>query len=817
MPPDIYDVSAQPLINYLLNPLPASANNWGNANSSTVVYDSANAGLHVTCTAGGTADSGLGVATGGVEQLSPGTYTFSVELQVIVADGYKLSAQGAAVGSAQSLNYTSLVAGQTVRLSLTFTVVSTGRPNLYVLRQTSATASEFIVRKAMVVAGAATPNYFDGNGGGVLQAQWRGAANGSSSVGYPIPANWVINMAQNPACGVDLNGYAMASAATGSGTITASRILSGGPTGGSFFRATWNSSFTGPTGQPDLFQINGITAGWRGPATTIGASIPVTPGQTYTASIYVRCSKSVGVVAQAQMITASTGANGTASGTPVTLTANTWTRLSVTATAGSNADSLRLDVDLSAPTTAVTWNAGDTFDATMAMITTGSTLQPYADGNTPGWQWGGLPGQSVSFGPAYTLDNIAGTPSAYLQNVTAGNTVAALPVSGDYTIFAVQNVPSSTGAPGMWDTGGQNRRLLASGAGFRVDVAISSGVKGVQTNTADFSIPHVSVGRINDAGMRCLVDGVYYVNEPATVLAAPHGPTALKAGMRDGNTYPQVVTNTIGLIPTYMDDWTAARVSGWLARQYGLTPPLQEIAGPPELWLDARYPLGYGTAAPAAGTALSSWSDISGMGRNFSQATASKQPIYNMGPNGQPTVVFDGVDDNMSMSATGIPATDRTVYVVAYTSIGAGAQGGQWLFDSMQSQRLSFSSFSSGSINASGQSTGGAGAQWQNSYKSFTASNTVVVSAGVYSTSPFQVTSWLNGSSASPAIFTSGTTYRNNTGIWMVGSRDNGSGDWLNGGISAVVVYPAAHDAVTVQRVTAWLARTFGLTPPVGY
>ena len=69
-----------------------------------------------------------------------------------------------------------------------------------------------------------------------------------------------------------------------------------------------------------------------------------------------------------------------------------------------------------------------------------------------------------------------------------------------------------------------------------------------------------------------------------------------------------------------------------------------------QLWLDAiKQPL-------ADGTAVSSWTDQSGNGRNATQATGANQPLWKQnGINGRPALLFDGTDD-MLLSAAGVSA-----------------------------------------------------------------------------------------------------------------------------------------------------------------
>lgn len=48
----------------------------------------------------------------------------------------------------------------------------------------------------------------------------------------------------------------------------------------------------------------------------------------------------------------------------------------------------------------------------------------------------------------------------------------------------------------------------------------------------------------------------------------------------------------------------------------------------PALWLDARFPNGFGGSIPADGTALSQWNDLSGNGRHATQGTGANQPLF---------------------------------------------------------------------------------------------------------------------------------------------------------------------------------------------
>ncbi|MDQ3106307.1 MAG: LamG domain-containing protein [Actinomycetota bacterium] len=94
-------------------------------------------------------------------------------------------------------------------------------------------------------------------------------------------------------------------------------------------------------------------------------------------------------------------------------------------------------------------------------------------------------------------------------------------------------------------------------------------------------------------------------------------------------------------------------------------PTPDKLTGAPalSLWLkaDAITPV-------ADGTAVATWADSSGNGRDVTQATGGKQPLYKVavpGLGGKPALRFDGTDDTLVNAATGLTAgTAWTVAVV---------------------------------------------------------------------------------------------------------------------------------------------------------
>ena len=108
----------------------------------------------------------------------------------------------------------------------------------------------------------------------------------------------------------------------------------------------------------------------------------------------------------------------------------------------------------------------------------------------------------------------------------------------------------------------------------------------------------------------------------------------------------------------------------------------------PALWLDARFPNGFGGSIPADGTALSQWNDLSGNGRHATQATGTEQPLFrSANPNlltyNQATVETDttglaALNGNSTIARSTTDAAHGTASLQV-TSVAAGLTGANTL------------------------------------------------------------------------------------------------------------------------------------------
>jgi hypothetical protein len=183
---------------------------------------------------------------------------------------------------------------------------------------------------------------------------------------------------------------------------TGSNPTTGGPVSGNYRRFTAVAAFT-PAALA-VIMLQQLTLGI--PGVTAQASCAAVPGQTYTLSLYVRSSIAQTVSLFGVWLDATGASSGTAAtGSDVTLVANTWTRLSVTGVAPAGTAVLRVDVRAGGATR-LAWAIGNTFDVGDCMIEQSGSLGGYFNGNTTdtpslAYAWTGATNASTS-----TLSNL---------------------------------------------------------------------------------------------------------------------------------------------------------------------------------------------------------------------------------------------------------------------------------------------------------------------------------------------------------------------------------------------------------------------------
>lgn len=195
----------------------------------------------------------------------------------------------------------------------------------------------------------------------------------------------VTNLVRNPSAQTDLANFN--TYAGGGAAANFTRETTGGYSGNAFARQTWTQAQTA------------VSA--FGPHQSV---VDVIPGQPYTGSMWVRSSKAQRINLSFEWYTAADGFNGLEYGTPVSLAANTWTRISITnkiAPANTYRVALfpRNDNNGNGANGSL-WTNTNTFDVDAVMLTQGTALHGFADGSTANWVWNGTANSSSSTGPA---------------------------------------------------------------------------------------------------------------------------------------------------------------------------------------------------------------------------------------------------------------------------------------------------------------------------------------------------------------------------------------------------------------------------------
>jgi prepilin-type N-terminal cleavage/methylation domain-containing protein len=192
----------------------------------------------------------------------------------------------------------------------------------------------------------------------------------------------VTNLATNPSVEIDSTNWAERWYGAGGGAGSLTRTGSAALYGSYGLRKTW-------------------TVGGGGQDIGMQYITPVTAGKTYTFSAYIRASVVTNhkpFVAWRDSVNAQIGA--TVNGPEVSIPANTWQRLVLTATAPAGAATVTFVWGPYPSSGSPTSVAGQTIDFDGLMISESATAPTYADGNSLNWVWNGTANSSTSTGPS---------------------------------------------------------------------------------------------------------------------------------------------------------------------------------------------------------------------------------------------------------------------------------------------------------------------------------------------------------------------------------------------------------------------------------
>ncbi|HEY5791804.1 MAG TPA: LamG-like jellyroll fold domain-containing protein, partial [Chthoniobacterales bacterium] len=236
------------------------------------------------------------------------------------------------------------------------------------------------------------------------------------------------------------------------------------------------------------------------------------------------------------------------------------------------------------------------------------------------------------------------------------------------------------------------------------------------------------------------------------------------------------------------------------------TVPADVLGGGLKLWLKAD------AVAQSSGTGVAQWSDQSGNNHHAIQATAAKQPKYQLNVlNGKPVVRFDGIDDQLAV--TRVVQDDFTIAVLFKSSQGVGIQTKWWAGAGLVDAEVGGPRDDFGlSLNANGQVLGGTGGE--NLADTFLYSGTgynngqgrVAVFRRVKATGALEL--YVDGILQATAA---GGTQPLDEAQWMMIGSIQTSMNYLQGDIAEVVVYEQALMPEDQRRLEIYLGDKYSL------
>lgn len=220
------------------------------------------------------------------------------------------------------------------------------------------------------------------------------------------------------------------------------------------------------------------------------------------------------------------------------------------------------------------------------------------------------------------------------------------------------------------------------------------------------------------------------------------------------------------------------------------------------LWLDANDPAGNNTQ-PANASAVATWVDKSGNGRNFTQATGTSQPTYRLNiQGGKPVLRFDGTDDFLSnTSVYTLPSSDCTIFMVltsAATSVRAlsfstsGSGGRGYLVPTNSNTAYGFNI---------GTSAGGSAAVDSGTLTNFNI-----------------VTCYRSGNTLSANLNNGTETTATNTNVPItdlgkitLGASDTGASLYLNGDVAELMIFSSKLSSSAIVNINRDLSNKWGI------
>ena len=229
------------------------------------------------------------------------------------------------------------------------------------------------------------------------------------------------------------------------------------------------------------------------------------------------------------------------------------------------------------------------------------------------------------------------------------------------------------------------------------------------------------------------------------------------------------------------------------------------------LWLNASAVTG-----KSDGDAMATWADQSGNGRNATQATGTKQPLYKTNiVNGKPVLRFDSTDDCLTASAIDLTGTPAVSLFVVTATIGSATD--RVVFETSSNFNANVGSFilfrdTSNKVNVDVKGNT-VGASQCIGTTSVTSAATVLT--GVYDMSLsalLEAQLYVNGTAEGSHTGSVENTANFGTHAINIGSRNNGASLPLGGDIAEIILYSRALSTAERQQVERYLGAKYGIT-----